>query len=593
MLRNRYLLPTPAINQTPHRYLLPTPPSDLNGFNNGGFVSPYRDFQMDNIFFSLEKLLRSHHHRTNLTIQLQTGKLFSSARHALTVLDSAFSPAFGTSNLFYEIQMSNMTHIRSLLTRMIAHFDKTIDDCITDLCLSDPSTLSNSLSQVLLNLSRKFKISQSSIVLVEQIVKKLSKPTFLSSKISSKKTFTNVTDLEPLTATLASCIMPLMQLKTKWSGTKPPSITCDYYSSFSSKRDPKLVITNLSTKRANFFNPIVNTKISEIRKKLIEKQIPSTPPVTTIVNHSSTPLSSSVNNLKTPEPSMSLINSPKSDISIEVFCTPRLSLLSPLTVFPTATTVINRLDTTTHPSHITTIEQPVFVSQPTSLTEISVPSSSGVLSSYQRPNKRGPNLSPLDQTPNKIRVTKQVKFLTTPTNSLTFARDKNSTTHWTLPPLTKKVTIIGDSNIARLNNLPDNFLALSYTGANIDNLRSLISNYKDLTHPEHLIFSVGINNRNQNPLCSSIPSLKALISKSKSTFPNTTIHLTTINFSCNLSKKEQDNLGSLNKFLSSVKNCSIIPPLPKSAFVTTADHIHWSSSTANNFLTHLINFLKV
>jgi hypothetical protein len=175
-----------------------------------------------------------------------------------------------------------------------------------------------------------------------------------------------------------------------------------------------------------------------------------------------------------------------------------------------------------------------------------------------------------------------------------FLRHKNSTTHWNLPPLTEKTVFIGDSNLANFKNCPANTQILSFSGANIDNIRSLVTNYKHTTfQPEQIFFSVGINNRNQNPTSSSIPSAKALISKTKNVFPKSSISLASINFSDHLNKIEKSNLTTLNNSFTTIKNCSIISPLPKHDFFTLSDNIHWTPYTTDSILKHWVLHLKV
>jgi alkylated DNA repair dioxygenase AlkB len=175
-----------------------------------------------------------------------------------------------------------------------------------------------------------------------------------------------------------------------------------------------------------------------------------------------------------------------------------------------------------------------------------------------------------------------------------FTKHGISTNHWSLPNLSKNTAIIGDSNLARISTCPENCQILSYSGANFDRIRKLVTDY-DNSHPapKNIIISVGINNRNQNPTASSVPSLKRLIANLNSKFPSTNIFMVSINFSSLLSATEKSNLRRLNQAIPTLKNCKIIPPISAPVFgVLPSDPIHWSRSTANLMLSHWLKSLN-
>jgi hypothetical protein len=511
---------------------------------------------------------------------------------------------------------------------MITHYDKIIDVCINHLQKFDSSYLSSSFSKVLSNLSRKFKISQSSYTFVELIIRNLATSSSSLPANSSKKPS-------------AYHISPLMQIKTKWTGIKPPStlFNTDVSKKINSKKPSAYHILPSKQKKTKWTGTLFNTDASNkinsniaVIRKLDQNSIilPTSKSTTSDTLSSVLTTSSPKTTLDTCISTKSSVLKqtsivfPSSDVvfaQCEPSSTTNLSATSTLPIFSSCTSQPLVITTTlasapnTTSSNTTTFTNspqlssssnhffPQSVNTPEAELFFTPTSSPWTLTKQtprpQRQQKRPLNISPADQTPSKImNLQTETSFLSSvlplSSRSTVFSKIKTSTTHWSLPVLTQNIVIIGDSNIARLKQLPNNFQTISFCGSNVDHIRTILSQHKPSpTQPEHIILSIGINNRNQNPNSSSIPSTKALISKFKSTFPKSTIHFATINFSCNLSKKEKDNLSSLNKFLTSVKNCSIIPPLPKSDFATTADNIHWSSCTANNFLKHWTNYLKV
>ena len=91
-----------------------------------------------------------------------------------------------------------------------------------------------------------------------------------------------------------------------------------------------------------------------------------------------------------------------------------------------------------------------------------------------------------------------------------------------------------------------------------DHLYSIISKYAHPNYqPKNIILSVGINNCNQNPTASSVPSLKKLLSKTTLTFPQVKVYMATINFSPKLTKNQQLNLQALNSAINSSPNCAL------------------------------------
>ncbi len=241
----------------------------------------------------------------------------------------------------------------------------------------------------------------------------------------------------------------------------------------------------------------------------------------------------------------------------------------------------------------------LHVTSPTDLPAESTDSPpASILFSDPHPKSPTPPTSPKPSTnpTNKQPISpKPVPYFLRPKpNISSFQRQGHSTTSWSLPAVEADTILIGDSNLSRLKNIPTNCHVFSYSGANIDHLHSIISKYSHPNcQPRNILFSVGINNRNQNPTASSIPSLKKLISKTVLTFPKAKIYMATINFSSNLTKLQQLNLKTLNSAICALPTCTAIPPLDSDLFSTGPNNIHWSPSTASHLLTHWLHHLNL
>jgi len=536
-----------------------------------------------------------------LTHLLLTGELFSSASHALSVLDSAFSPAFCNNDLSFDIHSSNLSHIRSQISRLLTHYENILNFNITNLHNRDSTLFTSSfyysISKVISNLSRKFKISQVSVLFVDQILRNLCKPFFPPSSISHLNPCSKFLPFKPS----ISHVRPLMDLKPKWLGKSPPSLYLNTVGSVALKSHWVEKNSSITTLR----NPSQNTSA----KKSTSKQshcttLPVLPNNTLPIDHSITPASIICSfamtcdnaTLPTAAVSVSLFhvatssdcltpttsssdylqissNSLKTPL-VERFFTPPSSVTLTTTSKPTTTPqrqlkrFFNSSKLQSRPDSATTLVTVTEDPLP-SVVQTSEASSSAVTTPPLHPAKR---CCSVPSNLNKPHI---------------FLRHKNSTTHWNLPPLTKKIVFIGDSNIANFKNSPENTQILSFSGANIDSIRSLVTEYKHNNfQPDKIIFSVGINNRNQNPSSSSIPSAKALISKTKFIFPKAGIYLVSIII-------EKSNLSILNNSFTNFKNCSIIPPIPKHDFFTSSDNIHWTPYTTESILNHWLFHLKV
>ena len=179
------------------------------------------------------------------------------------------------------------------------------------------------------------------------------------------------------------------------------------------------------------------------------------------------------------------------------------------------------------------------------------------------------------------------KFQITPTVYKSNKSKPKSTWQW--PKTNRPIVIIGDSNIARISRGPsDQIEAHSYAGANFRNMYDMLSSFEmPSTAPEHLIISLGINNRDTGWQTTSFKNIKSLNHKLHQLYPSTTkIHWVELNHSPRLTSNQKANISKMND---TFKKWSFIPQIRESQFkIDKGDtlHIHWSNETANYLLNH-------
>ena len=490
-------------------------------------------------FFYLDRLVRAHHHSLSLQTLLKSGKLFSSANRALSTLNSTFCPAFASPALLSKIKHFNSGFIQSQLLFLVDHYHFVLDDALTHLKSLPLSLLLETLPSVFKNIQRKTKLSSESRTFTLQTLYQLQ-----NSPKSSRQSYKipNLLDLKPRPSRkhYFDSVFRFLDNPRPKKNQLPKSLlpTPTTHSNFMSKPATKKPSTSNTSTTTTRLKPSSTSTHSTLTTS------PTRPTPTTSSTHPA-PTTSPTR----PTPTLLLLTSPTTSPTHPAPTT------SP--THPTPTT------STTHPAPTTSPTHPATTTSPT---------------------HSAPTTSPIHSKPYFPQPETQISV---------FHRKGRSTTHWTLPALKDKTVFIGDSNLSRLQRLPDQCHAFSFGGANIDHLHSLISKY---THtqfqPTNILFSVGINNRDQNPAASSIPSFKKLISKTHTVFPNARIHVASINFSPNLTSTQRNNLKTLNSALTSIPHCHVIPPLDSHLFSTGSDNIHWSSNTASNFRTHWLHHLN-
>lgn len=143
----------------------------------------------------------------------------------------------------------------------------------------------------------------------------------------------------------------------------------------------------------------------------------------------------------------------------------------------------------------------------------------------------------------------------------------------------RPVLILGDSNINRIPcNYNPNIQLDSYPGATIYHFLKICEKTPINPTTKIVVFSIGINNRDQDPKQTSIKQLKALYKQAQTTFPNAAIYFPIMNYSKNLTLKQQENLKSINNAIATY--FSFLVELHHDQFQTAEDNIHWTPRTA-------------
>ncbi|XP_028986288.1 uncharacterized protein LOC114843660 isoform X1 [Betta splendens] len=145
----------------------------------------------------------------------------------------------------------------------------------------------------------------------------------------------------------------------------------------------------------------------------------------------------------------------------------------------------------------------------------------------------------------------------------------------------KPVLILGDSNLNRILEFMHPEVQIdSYPGANFYHFWKVVQ--KTPAHPsvKVVVFSVGLNNRDQDPQKTSIKQLRALYRASRVAFPNASIFFPLINYSPSLTQIQKQNLDTINTYITNY--LPSLPRIPQDRFRTRADNIHWTTATAHS-----------
>ena len=131
----------------------------------------------------------------------------------------------------------------------------------------------------------------------------------------------------------------------------------------------------------------------------------------------------------------------------------------------------------------------------------------------------------------------------------------------------------------------------SYPGAKFHHISKF---KKHNIEPEHVILSVGINNRNQNVRNTAIPNLKVLLAKAERAFPNSKLYIAQINYSMDLPQVECCCLSVINDFLATYSGyTTVLPQIDRNLLqVKPDDPVHYTSKSANAILSHWMEHLN-
>jgi len=155
----------------------------------------------------------------------------------------------------------------------------------------------------------------------------------------------------------------------------------------------------------------------------------------------------------------------------------------------------------------------------------------------------------------------------------------------------KEWLIMGDSNVDRFppHSIP-NLQVDVFPGATFRHAEEILSKTPASLLVKNVILSFGINNRTQKPDETSIKQLQELLVVASRKFPRAVVRVPQINFSSQLPTKEKLMLSHINTYIESCRE--YIPSIPPVEFITQADNIHWTPTTAQVLFTHWMSHLN-
>lgn len=164
---------------------------------------------------------------------------------------------------------------------------------------------------------------------------------------------------------------------------------------------------------------------------------------------------------------------------------------------------------------------------------------------------------------------------------------------WKLPPITKPILIIGDSNLSRCRMIRkthvDKVQIVSYPGAKFEHLYDILKAADTaIATVKQVILSIGINNRNQSAASTANKHISKLIFRFRVTFPNAKLHYPSIGNVFRETKMNQN----LKDFETTVRGFKIkvLPSIP--VHTEGVDRVHWTPDTANALLDSWLSHLN-
>ncbi|KAG7999370.1 hypothetical protein GBF38_000026 [Nibea albiflora] len=245
------------------------------------------------------------------------------------------------------------------------------------------------------------------------------------------------------------------------------------------------------------------------------------------------------------------------------------------------------------PNPTATLRQPPLLHHRTHppSTRISLPPPTSLQPGHHSPPTVGQQNTSTATSPTIPLISTQNKTTTVYRPTYHLARPNRKIQDWFFKSR-KPIIILGDSNINRIpaHHYPQIQLD-SYPGANAYHFLKICE--KTLPQPQAkvVIFSIGINNKDQDPRQTTIKQLKALFRIGKSTFPNADIYFPIMNFSPNLTTTQRNNLTLINNTMAT--HFPILTEIPHDTFHTEKDNIHWTPTTAKAIFHNWCRFLNL
>ena len=186
---------------------------------------------------------------------------------------------------------------------------------------------------------------------------------------------------------------------------------------------------------------------------------------------------------------------------------------------------------------------------------------------------------------------------------------------WKIPEISSHVAILGDSNINRVTgvNFKSGLAKLHvFPGAKLIHFQQMLESSRcNQGKPQELILSIGIHNRNDDPL-NNLQQIRSIFETAARVFPNARIYMLQINSSPNLREKHKECLYDVNWGLSNIsdlweqkskhitanlKHFKTFPKIPRRDFhidpKDTKYSIHWTTDTANTIITRWLRDLNI
>lgn len=191
------------------------------------------------------------------------------------------------------------------------------------------------------------------------------------------------------------------------------------------------------------------------------------------------------------------------------------------------------------------------------------------------------------EQPRNVQSTIHGGALTRPTRHI---NTSSKLTDWSLI-LTKKLVIIGDSNVARLptHNYPELQID-SFPGAKWQHAANLLNGATIVEEPQKIILSFGLNNRQQRFKINALAEMQKARTAAAARLPNTEVLIPIINYSPDLPPEEQEMIEHINSHIR--RGTGSIPPLPYEQFRVENDAIHWRALTARAIFNHWLQYLN-